>query len=508
MKPVRPTLAILLALFFFNTVLIAQETGPTATWQIRGEVRSSDEHLPLEFATVTVLDEHTGQMIAGTVTGPEGRFSIELRPAGYILRIEHITYEPKTVDSLPTPSNSTVVNLGKIMLIPQAETLAEVRVTAEKSQLQMMLDKKIYNVDKDIASTGTSANDMLDNIPFISVDQEGRVSLRGSTNVRILIDGKPSGLSNPEALQLLQTNVIDRVEVITNPAARYDAEGLAGIINIVLKKEADPGVNGSVDMSTGLPHNHKFAANLNYRRNKINFFTNAGLSYWERPGKGTYDNEYNLASGSYFTQLLHKRTRRSLSPFVNIGTDYHFDDKNVLTTSVLYDYARQPHSATNFYRDFDAGRHPITNELRTDEELELAHSLEYSLNYERKFEQKDRALSLALKWMDNSEAERSDFEERQTDVHLSPIDNAILEQRSRNKESDRNFLLQLDYSTPLGKDGKFESGLKTTLRRIHNDYLVEENSGSQWSPINAFSDQFDYREDIYSAYALWAGETG
>ncbi len=508
MKQVTLFIRLFFLLVLCHATLVAQQDRPINTGQIRGAVVDSMGSFPLEFATLSFIDQATGNLTRGTITDQNGEFASELRPAKYLLKIEYLSYRTKIVGPLTLNSDRSMIDLGQILLGPTAESLTEVAVTAEKSQYQLTLDKKVFHVGKDISSAGTDAIDVLANVPSVLVDTEGNVSLRGSTSVRILIDGKPSSLSSSEGLQVLQANIIDRVEVITNPSARYDAEGLVGIINIVLKKSTRAGINGSVDLSSGLPHNHKLATNLNYRKDKVNYFVNLGVNYWERPGDGSYDNEFYLENASYFTDLSHRRTRRSFSPFLNLGTDFHIDDKNVLTSSILFDYARQPHDAANFYRDYDASGQWVGNEMRTDEELELSYALEYSLNYDRKCEQKGRKWSAVLQFTDNTQKEHSDFREWQIDREMLPTNDLVLEQRSNNNESDRNFLLQWDYTTPFGEDGKFESGFKMTSRRIRNRYVVEERSLDRWFALADFSDEFDYREDVYAAYGLLANKLG
>ena len=224
---------------------------------VKGRVIDSLTTLPLGFATVRVFDNVDKKLINGNISGETGDFSLELSPGDYYAEIDFLGYNSYKVQSFKLSKEQRAHDLGQIKLSPSTSTLEEVVVQAEKTSMELSLDKKIFNVGQDLANAGGSANDILMNIPSVSVDPEGTVKLRGSDNVRILIDGKPSGLvsfKGGSGLQQLQASMIERVEVITNPSARYEAEGMAGIINIVLKKERKEGFNGSFEVDHWSSH--------------------------------------------------------------------------------------------------------------------------------------------------------------------------------------------------------------------------------------------------------------
>src|SRR5690606_4067909 len=247
------------------------------------------------FATVHLYRLHDSASVATVTTAESGSFTIEAPAGTYYAPVEVIGYSPfKTTTIRPTPENAPL-NLSLIQLTSASNTLEAVYIQAEKSSMELALDKKIFNVGKDLVNAGGTAADILSNIPSVAVDVDGNVSLRGSSSVRILIDGKPSGLvsiKGGSGLQQLQGNMIDRVEIITNPSARYEAEGMGGIINIVLKKERKEGFNGSFDVVAGYPENFGLAANVNYRRKDFNFFVNYSTSY--RNPKGISDQYQEL----------------------------------------------------------------------------------------------------------------------------------------------------------------------------------------------------------------------
>jgi ferric enterobactin receptor len=228
-------------------------------------------------------------MIGGGLSDEKGSFTIDAKMESMYALVDFLSYNTVVISNIIPLSGQNMVDVGTIKLFPNAVSLDVIEIIGEKSESTFALDKRVFNVGKDLSNKGGTAQDILDNVPSVSVDVDGGVSLRGSGNVRILIDGKPSGLvgvSGANGLRSLPANMIDRVEVITNPSARYEAEGMSGIINIVLKKDNQAGINGSFEVSGGWPENYGLGANMNYRKNKTNFFINYGLNYNYNPSEG------------------------------------------------------------------------------------------------------------------------------------------------------------------------------------------------------------------------------
>ena len=253
---------------------------------------------------------------------------------------------------------------------------------------------------------------------------EGNVSLRGSQGVRILVDGKPSGLvgvRGSDGLRSLPANLIERVEVITNPSARYEAEGMTGIINIVLKKDRKKGVNGSVDLTTGWPHRHGAAVNLNFRRKKINFFTNYGFRWDKAPGFFDRYQEFYSDEGTSFVDQDATRQRGGWSNNVRAGMDYFLDDNNILTGSFLYRISHDDNNATITYRDFEnVFPDNLTRvTVREQDEEEDEPNLEYALNYRRNFNKKDQQLTASFQYRESTEREVADYKETEFSPRIS-----------------------------------------------------------------------------------------
>ncbi len=301
----------------------------------------------VDYATVVLLNNND-EMIEGASTENGGRFTMTSPVMNVKLEVSFIGYEAVLIDDIQFTERKA--DLGVIQLGADAKQLDEVIVRADKSTTEFKLDKRVFNVGQDLSSTGASALEVLNNVPSVNVNIEGEVSLRGSTGVQILIDGKPSVLADDSsnALGSITAEMIEKVEVITNPSAKYEAEGTAGIINIVLQKNEKEGINGSVSLNAGIPHNHSVGLSVNRRSKKVNLFSQFGAGYRELPR----DNERSIFDESDQTILSSEGVEYRNENFYNfnLGADYYFNPLSVLTLSgnIAYELEDQP-SETSFY---------------------------------------------------------------------------------------------------------------------------------------------------------------
>lgn len=479
---------------------------------IKGQVLDSDSSSPLEFATISIFSKRDDKVVAGGITDESGKFSFESKPGPLYAVIEFIAYESKKIESIEINRETKSADLGVIKLETDVEVLEEVEVTAEKSSMQLSLDRKIFNVGKDLANRGGTALDILDNVPSVTVDIDGGVELRGSGNVRMLIDGKPSGIigvGGTNGLRTIPANLIERVEVITNPSAKYEAEGMSGIINIVLKKNQKSGFNGSIDLTAGFPLTAGIAANLNYRKDKFNFFVNYGLRYRENPGSGFRNQDFLNASDTLeISRQSREHLRSGLSNTVRFGADYYFTEKSVLTTSFQYKTAEEDNFAKIIYDDYLLSEDfQILNTERTDDEIEDEDKIEYALTYTKKFKERNHEFVADFRYQDNRETELSQLVERYQ-TFQNQGDLIDLDQRSNNTEGERMYILQADYTKPFSKESQIEMGVRGSLRQIRNDFLVEEflTDDEIWVSVDGFSNDFLYDENIYAAYLIYGNK--
>ena len=478
---------------------------------LKGQVIDAAQETGLEFATISLFNKRDSSLISGGLTEIGGSFEISTSPAPMYAVVEYISYAPETID-IPFDrdairSGNRTIDLGVIGLNISGVALDDVVIRAEKSETQFSLDKRVFNVGKDLANQGGSAEDILDNVPSVTVDIEGAVSLRGSSGVRILIDGRPSGLANQDnanGLRSIPANLIDKVEVITNPSARYEAEGMAGIINIVLKKDKGSGFNGSFDGSIGAPGRSGVGANINYRKGKINWFANAGLYYRNGPGAGLSLLEQDLGTETFFQEIITDRNRTGLSQSIRFGFDFLPSEKETLTGAFLYRRSDEDNTSQLTYNDYlnDFPSNLVLTTLRTDDEREDESNLQYSLNFKKEFSNRNHYFEATVQYQDDIEEEGSDFLETAPSV-------ADLVQRSNNQEANKQWLFQLDFNQPIGEEGKLELGARTSLRDITNDYVVEEQSedGSFFS-LDGLSNDFVYDENVHAAYLIYGNKIG
>ncbi|MBK7341775.1 MAG: TonB-dependent receptor plug domain-containing protein [Saprospiraceae bacterium] len=339
---------LLLALLYLSGSLFAQSGSLIL------RVLDEETGYPLEFATATLLHAADSMVVSGGITGQDGRVELPVDKGRYLIKIDFIAYTSRMIGPVELDQGERR-DMGSVNIYPEAALLSEIEVSAEKTQMQLKLDKKVYNVGKDIANSGSTAAEILDNVPSVTVDVEGNVSLRGSQGVRILIDGRPSGLigiGDSDGLRSLPSNLIDRIEVITNPSARYEAEGMAGIINIVLKKERQEGVNGSFETTLGWPYEWGGAANVNYRRSMVNLFANYGIRYRSGPGRGTQYQEFYRNDSIFINDQIREHERKSLSHNIRLGMDLFIGKESTLTSSFNYRYSQDDNLTRLTYRDY------------------------------------------------------------------------------------------------------------------------------------------------------------
>jgi len=486
--------------------------GPEFKLMLKGQI-VDNANTPLSFATISLYSKKDDSLLDGTLTGDDGKFSMNVKPGPSYLVVEYISYEKTTIDPLPISRDDIKAgkrsfDLGQIQLFQSSTTLDEIEIRAEKSEAQFKLDKTVFNVGKDLANKGGTAEEILDNVPSVTVDIDGNVSLRGNEGVRILIDGRPSGLvgaGNTNGLRNIPSNLIEQVEVITNPSSRYEAEGMAGIINIVLKKNKGSGFNGSFDLTGGYPERAGASANINYRKGKLNWFANYGLNYRENPGGG-----FNYARRTVGDDVLildqdRDMNRTGLSNSLRLGLDYFLTDKSQLTGSFLYRKSDEDNSAVNTYLDsISIAGMPaqfVEKTVRTDTETEDELNQEYSLNYRREFSSRKHRLDISAQFREKSEDENSFLE----DVFLSRASEI---DTTHNAESDMSWLFKLDYVHPFSNNHKWEGGAFVSLRDITNDFEVLELIDGEFVNILELSNDFRYDENIIASYLSYGNGFG
>jgi hypothetical protein len=464
---------------------------------VSGTVLDADGNYPLEYATISLFSKKENRTITGGITDTKGEFKIEVAPGVYHVKVEYLSYKTKTYEN---KSLTQDINLGTVSLTLNLEALDAVEVIAEKTTVEIKLDKKIYNVGRDLTVRGGTVSDVLDNVPSVSVDVEGNVALRGNENVTILINGKPSGLvglNSTDALRQLPAESIERVEVITSPSARYDAEGTAGILNIILRRSKLQGLNGAVTLNAGDPTQIGASGNINYRTGDFNFFNTSGYSYRESPGNASTSTEYFNGDepNTFFDESrLFDRKRKGLN--TNLGLEWYINETTSVTTSFVYRDSDQNNDNTNTIRELDGNGSLINESIRLDPEEEKDATRQYAVNFDKQFKgDSQHRLTIDFQYEDNGEEEKS----------LIAQDGDAAE-RVRTLERQDEVLLQLDYTRPIGKVSNFEFGFRGNYEEIDTDYTLEFNEDGTFVLDENVSNNLIFRQYVNALYTQFGSK--
>ena len=490
-------LNIIILLFFalITSNIVNAEIVKNIT--IKGKVIDKETNAPLEYATVAFFSKKENKIVDGCITDANGEFSINVSKDIYNITIEYISYKKITISNKTLDSD---LDLGVISLEIDFESLGEVEIIAERTTVELKLDKKIYTVGKDLTVRGGTVSDVLDNIPSVSVDVEGNVALRGNDNVRILINGKPSGLvglNSTDALRQLPADAIERVEVITSPSARYDAEGTGGILNIILRRSKLQGLNGAITLNSGFPKTAGVSGNINYRTGDFNFFNTTGYDYRESPGKSTTETEYfNGSDPSTFINEYRDfdRLRKGLS--TNTGMEWYINETTSLTTSVVYRNSDNTSESTNTINELDSNGNLINQSYRFDPETEKDKTIQYSVNLDKQFNgNSEHKLSFDFQFENSNEDEFSIISQDGDDA-----------ERVQTLEAQKNILLQTDYVVPIGESSQFELGYRGNFNELDTDYSLEFNNNGTYILDTDVSNNLIYREYINAVYTQFGSK--
>ena len=484
----------LIFIFFLITLASFGQSGQVVLSGIITDAESSE---PLPYATVSVYNRN-GDLADGGIADENGVFKLNLPPNDYSLNFEYIGFESVTIDIKPYLNN---INIGTVKLISSFDSLEGVDVVGQSAEVEIRLDKRVYNVSKNNLIRGGTVSDVLENVPSVSVDIDGNIELRGNNNVRILVDGKPSGLiglGGIDALTRLPAESIEKVEVITSPSARYQAEGTTGIINIILAKRFLKGLNGVFNLSAGRNDTYSGSANLNYRNGKFNFFTNSGYSDRTNKGRAVQDNVYTDPLESVERYVEERQFNRRRQGFnVNIGLDYQMTEKTSLTMSYLTNERDGDDSTINEQSQYQIDGVLVTN--RYEKEIDREDSNQFSVDFEHQFNKQGHKLTATLQTEKNDETETSDinsfFENGQ------PSDDSEINRTVENQE--RN-LAQLDYVFPIDKNTQFEAGYRGTDNKRKIDFevqIIDENDNA--TVDENLSNVLDFEQEVHALYSQY-----
>jgi outer membrane receptor protein involved in Fe transport len=504
--------SLLTTIFYFvvSQLIFGQEDAV-----VSGRVLEKTTLKPLAFATVTINKFSDGKLLTGTMTDEDGRFSITAIPQGeYNVSCSYLGYKQTKISLLVGRLNKSF-DLGKIELEPDAAILGEVIISENKNLVSSNTDKKSFDIAGNISQAGGSVLDVMRNLPGITVDQEGKIELRGSDKITVLIDGKQSSLTgygNQKGLSNIPASNIDKIEIINNPSAKYDAMGMAGIINIIYRKETKSGLTGDVGLASGigalsqrkkdLPTelgsyklNHKIipSLNLNYRTGKLNLFFQSEILNQRRLPNNEFTTRIFTNGGMTISQV--PENRKQTQYIVKAGADFNLNENNRFSFSMIYDYESHHDSAQVPYIDL-LNSQDYRYRYWTWLEYEITGFMNYSLAYKHKFIEPGHELNASVQYTRGWEDETYHLNDSSA-VRISDDYTHIL-------AIEHTANLMVDYVRPL-RSGRLEAGTKLQGRRIPVTYTVK--NGAQSIIYPGLGDRSDWGEDTYAGYLNWVFES-
>jgi outer membrane receptor protein involved in Fe transport len=481
--------------------------GPTV--KVTGKVIEQESKLPLEFATVTIQTA-ANATVTGGMTDANGQYTLDVVPGTYNIKIEFISFKPIVLlgKEIKGP-----VNLGTSALLPDAALLKEVEITAERSTVEIKLDKRVYTVGNDMIVRGGTISDVLDNIPSVSVDADGNVALRGNQSVTILIDGRPSSLAGSnvaEVLRLLPADSVDKVEVITNPSARYDAEGGGGIINIILKKGKANGFNGSVIATGGHPDNQGLSANLNFRGDNFNVFSNLGYNYRNNPGNSFTNSAYRDATTDTITSYTNERreNERIRKGFnASFGLEWFLDKTFTWTNTISFRRNNGSNATDTYYDNYFYDQTFNNTRYRYTDEDDKDSNVQYSTSFLKKFNENGHELKVDASVSRNIDNEDANISNTVLDSPTPDLTDTF--ERTRNDQTQTSNLIQADYVLPIGEKSRFEAGYRGSFNDLVTDAAAEMlQPDGTWQNEQNYTNMLNYKENVNALYSQFGSKAG
>ncbi|MBA3647972.1 MAG: TonB-dependent receptor [Chitinophagales bacterium] len=479
------------------------------TGVITGKVVDAKTGLPLELATLFLQHIRDSSLVTGSSTNDKGNFMMDhLSPGVYRIKITYIGYQNKFIDTIRLSSDRPQVILKLIKLEPVTNTLAEVQVTAGDIY-RNGIEKKTYDVGKDISSSTGTAAEVLQNIPSVTVDVDGKVSLRGNENVNIMVDGKPSSLTltgDQSILQQLPASAIESIEVMTNPNAKYDPEGTAGIINIVLKKNKLMGFSGLVSLNAGTGDKYNGTVNIGYRTKKWNLFLNYSARIDHSGSHNDWTKENFLSDSLPFFMEHSHSTNKNQSQLVKTGISFLPDLRNTFTATITPEWDRNKSDAvaTDFQSDAENILRLLTYVYTKD--TIKGSGIDYSLDYRRTFSNPNQILSSTITYNNSKRNQESanQWQPYNTDFTSSAALPYFYTDPFGNNSNIWNW--QADYAQPFSNKTKLETGIKTTIRKIEtsSSYSYLDTVNNEWISNPARENDFRFNENTYAAYGIYS----
>lgn len=505
----RNFLFLMFVLIVMSYNVNAQTTAP-APLKVTGKVADIVTAKPIEYASVVLLKQADSSMVTGAYTTPAGTFTLNnIAPGIYILRITFMGYEKLEKAVRVTEGKNTLA--GTLRLQSAGKVLNAVEIKAEKPAFSMQIDRQVFDAGNMINAEGGTGTDILKNIPSVDVDIDDNITLRGKS-VTIYVDGKPSPFGDAKtALQMIPAESIDRVEVINNPSAKFEANGSGGIINIVLKKDKAIGYNVMFNAGGATRGEANGSVNASLRMKRFNFFGNYNGRYENVNGSGLSSRQNLVADSShtsFFTQSS-KNENTNSNNGGRFGFDYFLDDHNTFTISQGINRSRSNNEDNIYLNYMDEKRETLRYGNRNNNSDNHSSNNNTNLNYKHTFAKENQELTAYISYSGNKSDGNSGYN---TQYHYQGVDTLPNADKQRNNSNNGNrfWNIQSDYTSPIGKKGKLEAGVKATMRHIDNNYIASlyDWSVKDYLVSSGLSNQYNYEEDIFGGYLNFANAIG
>ncbi len=498
--------------FSMITVKIFGQT--TGDGKISGKIFEAETNQAIPFAAAILLDKKTKATIKIAQTDVDGNFILTNLPKGvYTFKASYVGFQTMVRDSVSITDAVKEINFGTIKMKPaKGNLLNEVQVTAPKTTMQLGIDKKVFSVDQSLVSEGGSASDLLQNVPSVQTDIDGNVSLRGSAGVKVLIDGKPSLIAGGNVAQILQSipaSSIESVELITNPSAKYDAEGQSGIINIVLKRNKKLGFNGSLALTAGNRDNYNANTSLSFQNKNINLYGNYSYRYGNRIGGG-YNNISYLNTINTTAFANQNTDSRDLNKGHNLkaGLDYYLAEKSVISFSTGLNFRNENENELLNIDELGVNFNPLSLSNRTNLENGKGNSYDLNLDFSQKFKKPREELTANLSFSEGNNDAFQVYDTRVYNINGNPVNSNPDIQQTDRYSFNRNYNAQVDYILPIGTAGKIEAGLRSQIRIAESSTYAEViNPVTNNFNFNyALSNEFNNKDQVHAVYVNYQNQ--
>jgi outer membrane receptor protein involved in Fe transport len=504
---------ILLTVLAISAVSLNLDAQTTGSAKITAKIIDAGNNQTVPYATAVLLNRRTKATVKVAQTDADGNLNLSNLPSGvFTFKISYVGYQTMVRDSMQITGKD--INLGTLrMKAAKGMILSEVKVTGQKSSMQLGIDKKVFSVDQSLVSEGGSATDLLQNVPSVQTDIDGNVSLRGSTGVKVLIDGKPSLIAGGNVAQILQSipaSSIESVEVITNPSAKYDAEGQSGIINIVLKKNKKLGFNGNLALTAGNRNNYNANTSLSFQNDKINVYGNYSYRYGDRFGGG-FNNIQYLNSSEINPTVFADQTTDSKSNDrghnVKAGIDFYLAPKSTLSFTGGFNIRDNTRNDMLTINQLDSSRNPVQLSNRINNNDGNGKSYDLNLDYDQKFKKPKEELTFNFGL---SQGENENFQTYNTDIYnLRGVSvDQLVAQENNGQGYNTNYNIQSDYSLPVGKAGKIEAGYRSQINFSDNktSAFILNPQTNEYDRDFSLTNAFNTKEQIHALYLNYSNQ--